>query len=244
MLVWSTPSISEPPRPHHDHHGSLPVTPAPSAPSPSHLRLVGRATPEMDDASLARAIAEGHAAAPGLVWDRYATLVRGVLRRALGPSADVDDQVQLAFLELFRDAGKLRDPGALRAFLVGITVRVARSELRRRRFRRWLRLTDDGAVPEGATDEVDEDAREAVARLYAVLEKLDDKGRMLFVLRHIEGLELTETAEAVGVSLATAKRHLAKVTARVHAMAARDPVLASYLSATEEVEEEHARDEA
>ena len=202
---------------------------------------MGRGAPEIDDASLARAIAEGQASAPGMVWDRYAALVRGVLKKSLGPGEDVDDQVQIAFLELFRDAKNLRDPAALRSFLIGITVRVARSELRRRRFRRWLRLTDDGAVPEDATDDVDEDAREAVARLYVVLEKLDDKSRMLFVLRHVEGLELTETAEAVGVSLATAKRHLAKVTARVHAMAARDPILASYLGAEEE---EHARDEA
>lgn len=219
-----------------------PLSFAPSSTQRPRLALVGRGTPSADDAGLARAIAEGHAAAPGMVWDRYATLVRGVLRRALGPGADVDDQVQIAFLELFREAKNLRDPSALRAFLIGITVRVARAELRRRRVRRWLRLTDDGAVPEAAADDLDEDAREAVARLYVVLERLDDKSRMLFVLRHVQGLELTETAEALGISLATAKRRLAKVTARVHAMAARDPILASYLGPGEE--EEDARDEA
>lgn len=206
-----------------------PLSPAPNPSRPAHLSLVGGAAREPDDASLARAVAAGQARALGQVWDRYATLVRAILTRALGPGADVDDQVQVAFVELFREARNLRDPGALRSFLIGITTRVARAELRRRRFRRWLRLTDDGAVPEGAGDGADDDAREAVRRLYQVLDRLDDRSRMIFVLRRIEGLELTETAEAMGVSLATAKRHLARVNARIHAMAARDPILAGYL---------------
>jgi len=211
------------------------VSPAFTAPRP-HLALVGRDAPDADDAALVRAVVEGQASAPGLVWDRYATLVHAILSRSLGPGADVDDQVQVAFVELFREAKNLRDPSALRSFLIGITLRVGRAELRRRRFRRWLRLTDDGIVPEVADDGGDHDAREAIARLYAVLERLDDKSRMLFVLRHVEDLELTEVAEAMGMSLATAKRHLAKVTARVHAMAARDPILAGYID-TEEAED-------
>ncbi len=192
---------------------------------------MGGAPRDVDDATLARALAAGQARALGLVWDRYAGLVRGILTRALGPGADVDDQIQIAFVELFRDASKLRDPDALRSFLIGITTRVARSELRRRRFRRWFRLTDDGAVPEAADDGSDDDAREAVRRLYEVLDRLDEKSRMIFVLRHVEGLELTETAAAMGVSLATAKRRLARVTTRIRAMAARDPILAGYLDA-------------
>jgi RNA polymerase sigma-70 factor (ECF subfamily) len=190
---------------------------------------VGGVARDADDATLARAVAEGQMRALGLVWDRYAALVRGILRRALGPGADVDDQVQVIFVAFFRDVKKIRDPGALRSFLIGIATRVARAELRRRRFRHWFMLTKDGVVPEEACPGGDDDAREAVARLYAVLDRLDESSRMIFVLRYIEGLELTETAAAMDVSLATAKRHLARVTARVHAMAARDPILAGYL---------------
>jgi hypothetical protein len=51
----------------------------------------------------------------------------------------------------------------------------------------------------------------------------------IFTLRRIEGLELNEVAAALGMSLATTKRHLAKVTARVHALAMRDPLLSEYL---------------
>jgi RNA polymerase sigma-70 factor (ECF subfamily) len=51
------------------------------------------------------------------------------------------------------------------------------------------------------------------------------------VLRHIEGLELTEVAEALGCSLATAKRKIAKASDHVFARAASDPFLSDYLKA-------------
>lgn len=185
---------------------------------------------ELDDAALARSLVEGDAGAPAAVWDRYAVVVRGLLRRSLGPGGDIEDLVQETFLLFFRQIRTLRDPSALRPFLIGIATRVARYDLRRRRLRRWLFLTDDGAVPEASWEGAEPEVREALSHFYQLLDRLDDKARLLFVLRNIQGLELTDAAEAVGISLATAKRHLAKVTARVHAMAEGDPVLAAYLN--------------
>jgi RNA polymerase sigma-70 factor (ECF subfamily) len=185
----------------------------------------------VDDAAVARALGEGSAAAAATVWDRYSGLVRGILRRSIGPDADVEDAVQEVFLRFFRQVGGLRDPGALRPFLIGITLHVVGTELRRRRVRRWLRLTPDGILPEPASDGDDgREARAALRRLYAILDRLDDAGRLTFVLRHVEGMELTEVAAALGTSLATAKRRLARVTARVLAMIERDPALAAYVA--------------
>ena len=184
---------------------------------------------ELDDAGLACAAIEGHAGAHAAVWQRYAGLVTGLLRHTLGPGADVEDQVQETFVQFFRDVRKIREPAALRSFLIGVASRVARSELRRRRFRRWLTLTSTGVVPDGAAVGDDAEAREALRRLYALLDRLDDRARLLFVLRYVEGLELTDAAAALGMSVATIKRHLAKVSTQVHAMAAGDPLLAAYL---------------
>jgi len=185
---------------------------------------------DLDDAGLARAAIEGQAGAHATVWQRYAGLVTGLLRRTLGPGADVEDQVQETFVQFFRDVKKIREPAALRSFLIAVASRVARSELRRRRFRRWLTLTDSGAVPDEPAAGADAEAREAVRRLYALLDRLDDRGRVLFVLRYVEGLELTDVAAALDMSLATVKRHLARVSTQVHAMAAGDPLLAPYLA--------------
>jgi RNA polymerase sigma-70 factor, ECF subfamily len=204
------------------------MPPAPALPrlaSVHRLPLAGA-----DDSALARAAAEGHPAAAPAMWDRFSPLVRGLLRRSLGPHNDVEDQVQDVFLRFFKNIDTLRDPNALRSFLVGITVRVAASELRRRRVRRWLRITDTGALPDIEAPPGDADAREAVARLYQTLDRLDDEGRLAIVLRHIEGLELLDVAAALDLSLATTKRRLAKATARLHAMLERDPALAGYLT--------------
>ena len=51
---------------------------------------------------------------------------------------------------------------------------------------------------------------------------------MAFVLYHVEGLELTEVAEALNVSLATVKRRLARIASRVFAMAESDQRLVQY----------------
>jgi RNA polymerase sigma-70 factor (ECF subfamily) len=164
------------------------------------------------------------------MWDRYAPLVRRILRRMLGP-VDVEDGVQDAFLRLFRDLGSLRDPSALRSFLIGITLHVAKSELRRRRAKRWLRLSDDGvlAEPDVVAEDERHEPRAAIERLYKVLDRVSDERRTVFVLRFVEGLELAELSAVLDCSLATTKRRVADAAQRVCQLAASDPVLAPYL---------------
>lgn len=201
-------------------------------PKPSVIRVVP-APPEVpeDDAALVAAVRSGAPRAAARVWDRYSSLVRRLLRRTLGPSVDVDDAVQEAFMRLFRDLGSLRDPSALRSFLIGITMHVATSELRRRRARRWLLLSDDGTVPntEVVTDEHILEQRQALHALYRVLDRVDTNRRLVFVLRYVESMELTELSAVLGCSLATTKRRVADAAERVSRLASRDPHLAHYV---------------
>jgi len=187
--------------------------------------------PEHDDALVAAVLA-GDPAAAGRMWDRYSPLVRRILRRVLGP-VDVEDGLQDAFLRLFRDLGSLRDRSALRSYLIGIALHVSTSELRRRRARRWLRLSDDGAVvePDVLPRGEDHEPRAAVLRLYEVLDRISDERRAVFVLRFVEGLELAELSVVLDCSLATAKRRVADAARRVAVLAACDPLLAPYLEA-------------
>ena len=186
---------------------------------------------DLDDAMLASMAAGGHPEAHTAIWDRYAPLVRGIVRRSIGPESEVEDLVQEVFLRFYRNLSLLRNPGALRSFIFAISLRVTISELRSRRVRRWLRLTDNGTTQATSTRFIppaDFEAREAVAGLCAILDRLDPKDRMAFVLYHVEGLELTEVAEALGVSLATVKRKLARIACRVFAMAESDQRLVEY----------------
>ena len=193
--------------------------------SPAGNDARGPADTGPSDAELARMAIEMDPRAATLVWNRYSSLVRGVLFRSVGPGHDVEDMLQDVFVGFFRNVKTLRDPSSLRSFLVGIALRTAHTALRRKRVRRWLRLSDDGSVPEVATDDGDPRTREAVRRLYGILDGLPDRERLAFVLRHAEGHELTETAAMLGVSLATVKRMLQRAEAHVQARAKADDLL-------------------
>jgi RNA polymerase sigma-70 factor (ECF subfamily) len=190
------------------------------------------AAPREDDAALVAGVRAGAPRAAARLWDRYSTLVRRILRRVLGPTADVEDGVQDSFLRLFRDLHSLRDPAALRSFLIGITLHVAKSELRRRRAKRWLLLSDDGVIaePENIAQGHDHEARAALVRLYRVLDRVSSERRVVFVLRYVEGLELAELSVVLGCSLATTKRRVADAARRVCLLAAADPLLAPYVA--------------
>jgi RNA polymerase sigma-70 factor (ECF subfamily) len=164
-----------------------------------------------------------------LVWDRYAPMVRGILCHAVGPHAEIDDLMQEVFVGFFKSVHGMRDPSALKSFLAGIAIRSARTLLRRKRVRRWLHLTDSGELPDAASPTENPRARAAVRSLYAILDRVDDRDRMAFALRYAEGYELTEVAEAIGVSLATAKRCIARAEGFVLAHARGDEHLREYV---------------
>jgi RNA polymerase sigma-70 factor (ECF subfamily) len=212
-----------------DELNRVPAKPVSSEPPPraSVIRLTPVAP---DTTALVEAVRSGQAHATVAIWRQYAPLIRAVLQRSLGPEAEVDDATQETFVRFFRNLDALREPSALRSFLIGIAMRVAASELRRRHVRRWLSLTPRGEVPDVEATATDHEAREVLARLYAILDRIPDRERLCFVLRHFQELDLTEVAAALSVSLATAKRVLARADDRVLSLAARDPRLTEYFT--------------
>ncbi len=195
-----------------------------------------RSTPPqtLSDSELALLARDKDPRAAPLIWDRYAGLVRGVLYRSLGPGHEIEDLLQDVFIGFFRNVASLREMASLKPFLVGIAVRTALTELRKRRVRRWIRLSPDGRLPETPAADTDPRAKEAVRRLYAVLNELSDRERMAFVLRHAEGNELTETAALLGVSLATIKRVLQRAEALVESRAREDDLLCAWTERSDE----------
>jgi RNA polymerase sigma-70 factor (ECF subfamily) len=194
------------------------------------LVLPGAALEESDDAELARALIARDPQAPRALWRRYAPMVFRMLRRALGPGHDVEDLAQEVFLCVFEKVPTLREPKALKAFVISITVLTTRSELRRLWVRRWIRLSGKTDPTGKAVVHIDTDAREALGRFYGVLDRVNAQDRTLFVLRFMEGLGLLEVAAAAGLSLATTKRRLARVWSKVRLLVERDPILAEYIT--------------
>jgi RNA polymerase sigma-70 factor (ECF subfamily) len=189
------------------------------------LRLVSSTPDESDaarDLELAHALLAGAPQAAEMAWDRYAPLVHGIVSRALGPDAEVEDVTQEIFYRLFSRIGTLRKPEALRSFVISFAVRIVKWELRRRRARRWLTLSETGDVPEDRQLVMNAENRYALQRLYSLLDLLSARERLVLVLRHVEGMTLEEIADAMELSLATIKRVLRKASTRVSEMVEAD----------------------
>lgn len=172
-------------------------------------------------------------------WATHAPIVRGLLRRSLGPSTpEIEEYVQDVFMMLFDKIDTLEDPERLRSFVVGITLNHARNMLRKRsRWRQRLTffgmLDRQGGPPEPVASP---QARESIAieRLYKELDRINADNRLAFVLRYVEQMSIGEVADAIECSPATAKRRIKATRELLIKRAKNDIFLSEYLSASED----------
>jgi RNA polymerase sigma-70 factor, ECF subfamily len=196
---------------------------------PDHRAVVRPLPFAGDDAALMAAVHAGDARALAAMVERHGPHVLRVLARILGADAALPDLQHDVFVRALASLHEVRDPSSLKAWFSIIAVNTARTALTRRARQRWLRFLPWEEVPEVETSAVSWDDREALRVTYRVLDRLPREDRIAFALRIVEGMELTEVAAATGVSLATAKRRLARAQARFLALAAREPALTEWL---------------
>jgi RNA polymerase sigma-70 factor (ECF subfamily) len=172
---------------------------------------------------------EKHPASAKVAWERFSPMVRRMIRRSLGPQHDVEDSVQDVFLCLFERVSALREPKALKGFVIGITLRTVSYAIRRARARRWIGLSRTAELPDSQVTHADNSSQRALIQFYQLLDRLRERDRIAFTLRFIEGMDAAEVAEALGVSLPTARRAFTHAWERVTLLAQRDAFLACYL---------------
>jgi RNA polymerase sigma-70 factor, ECF subfamily len=146
---------------------------------------------------------------------RYSRYVAAVALRLIGRDDELDDVVQEVFLAALRGLPRLREAEAVKGWLATVTVRVAGRRLRRRRLRALLGLDQEADYERLAAPDAPADERALVSRVYRALDAQPVRERLAFCLRHIEGEPLDRVAELCGCSLATAKRRIAAVQARL-----------------------------
>jgi RNA polymerase sigma-70 factor, ECF subfamily len=181
-----------------------------------------------NDADLAKALIAGEPWATSMTWNRFAPIVYGIASRALGRDSEAEDVTQEVFYRLFSRVGTLKNPEAFRSFVVSFAIRIVKWELRRRRARRWIMLSDGNQLPEVATLTGDAESREVLRRFYVVLDQLSARERLVFALRHLESMTLEEIAAALEISLSTVKRTLARAALRVSQWIEGDANLVNY----------------
>jgi RNA polymerase sigma-70 factor (ECF subfamily) len=173
---------------------------------------------DSDEAQLARLAAGGRVSAQAELFRRYAPRLTALLTRLLGSSSDAEDAVQDTFVVAFRDLNQLRDVASVGGWLRQIAVHQAHRRFRRRKLLGVLGL-DRGGCDATLDQLVDPVARPELAAEVLLVERvvatLPTADRMAWMLRYVEGYELSEVAKLCGCSLATAKRRIAAAHAKV-----------------------------
>jgi RNA polymerase sigma-70 factor (ECF subfamily) len=144
--------------------------------------------------------------------------------------ATVEDLLQEVFIGFLAGAPRITNREALRAYLMAIAAKKGAQELRRRKIRRWVTLSSTGELPEQPLAPADSEGRAALQAFSEVLDTLSTRRRMLFVLRHIEGLEVLDAARAVSISESTARRELNRARADILRRAKARAALSDYVA--------------
>lgn len=152
-----------------------------------------------EDARLVRAACDGDEGAFGRLYERYASVVHGLLL-ARAPRAEVEDLVQDVFLTAWRRLESLRDPSAFGGWLSAIA-RNRATDFHRRAVDS-VELPDDIRAVEAA------DAPGEALAVLQVIRSLPDAYRETLVLRLVEGLTGPEIAERTGLTAASVRVNL------------------------------------
>jgi RNA polymerase sigma-70 factor, ECF subfamily len=207
--------------------------------SSTSLRLVderGGVSParQLTDAELVHALRAEDREAPALLWARCSPTVGRLLAKALGPGLDIDDLTQEVFARVFVRLPSLRDPSALRPFVLSVAGNVLKWELRRRWVSRTVRLSASGELPDVEGMSADTEARQALRRCYRIFDTFRTHERMAFVLRYLEEMTIEEVASTLETSVSSAKRWVNRADAKLSARMAHDPDLRSFFAGVRE----------
>ena len=153
-------------------------------------------------------------------FEEHRSHLRGVAYRMLGSVAEADDAVQEAWLRLARsDASEVRN---LRGWLTTVVSRICLDLLRSRRSRREESL--DVHVPDPVVTRLDADPEASAEQadavtlaLLVVLDALNPRERMAFVLHDMFGVPFEQIGEIVGSTPSTATQLASRARRRVRA---------------------------
>jgi RNA polymerase sigma-70 factor, ECF subfamily len=190
---------------------------------------VGGATERTDERSLIRAAQRGDSAAFEQLVRSYDANVLRMAYNLLHSEEDARDVYQDAFLRVYRKLPEFRFDSAFSTWLYRIVANLCLDQLRKRK----VRKEESGSVetrsgevdrfqlmPERRAD-VDPQRRlmssEVNNRIQEVLSTLTPRERLVFEMRHYQGLRLRAIGESLGVTEEAAKNCLFRATQKMRA---------------------------
>lgn len=155
---------------------------------------------------------------------------RSVLRitmNILRSPEDARDAYQDAFLKVYRNIEKFRFQCSFHTWLYRIATNVCLDHIRRRNVRKEHGVDERGemyaysplqtaadARPEGSPDRVLR-RREISEQIRGAMDRLSDRERVVFVLRHHEGMRLRAIGETLSINEEAAKNCLFRATRKL-----------------------------
>jgi len=172
-----------------------------------------------NDLALIRHAKSGDFGAFEALVGRLQNRVYGVAYRILGQVQDSEDVVQQTFLSVIEHIGSFRGESSVATWVLRIATNFAIKVLRKKR---GLPMTSLDSAEESFADvphplyiaewreppESQMERAELRELLDRALAELDDKYRIVFVLRDIEGLSTEETADTLGLTISNVKVRL------------------------------------
>jgi RNA polymerase sigma-70 factor, ECF subfamily len=168
----------------------------------------------MDDSELIVRAAAGEAAAFQLLVERHRGMVYRVAYQFAGNHHDAEDIAQDVFVKVYRSLGGFRQDAQLTSWIYRIVMHACIDHRRRNSPAAAAPFGEDAELrlantpEEGPGPEQRAYAGELGDVLAAEIGRLPRGQRMIFVMRHREGLKLGEIAAALGLAEGTVKRQL------------------------------------
>lgn len=191
------------------------------------------ATPlgRIDERELVARCKAGERAAHDELYHRFRRAVAANLFRVLGDRNELEDLVQEVFVIAFRGLANFRHEAQLSTWLYRICVNVAFGKMRTRSRRPppiavadlEVVTSDAAALDRPESPERALQRREDQARVYAALEKLPPKKRIVLYLHEIEGRDLKEIAYLVDSNAVTVRTRLFYARREFYAILAGTP---------------------
>ena len=203
-------------------------------PKPSHDG--SRSEPVDEGRALVDRWLRGDRTAFSDIFRAYRKLVYGILRHLLGNDPDIDDVVQLAFIEVFRSLATFEGRSKLSSWIARIALHAGYHHLRHRR-NHPSDFASEHDIPDLADSSAHGDTergirqREAMARVHAIVATIATKKRTVFVLNDLEGMSQEDIAEVVGTSIATVRTRLFHARREFWKHAENDEILRDYSDA-------------
>lgn len=119
--------------------------------------------------------------------------------------AEAQDNLQDAFLTIFRTIGQFKHKGSFEGWLKRVTINTVLQKYRKQRV---FDLVKEEQIE--AVDEMVEESDVSLDYLLKIIQELPDRYRLVFNLYALDGYSHNEIAEMLGISSGTSKSNLAR----------------------------------